>query len=139
MKWRETRKANGKEHYVVCNADEGEPGTFKDRMLLSDFPDLVLDGMTIAGYAIGARHGLLYRRGEYTYLWESLQGKLEDRRRRGLLGDGICAQTGFDFDIRIQLGAGAYICGEESALLESLEGERGTARDGSFKRTRGQV
>ena len=129
MKWRETRKANGKEHYVVCNADEGEPGTFKDRMLLSDFPDLVFDGMTIAGYAIGARHGLLYLRGEYTYLWESLQARLEDRRCRGLLGDGICAQAGFDFDIRIQLGAGAYICGEESALLESLEGKRGTPRE----------
>ena len=129
MKWRLTRKAVGQEHYVVCNADEGEPGTFKDRVLLSDFPDLVFDGMTIAGYALGARHGLVYLRGEYIYLWEPLQQVLRNRRRDGLLGDRICGRDGFDFDIRIQLGAGAYICGEESALLESLEGKRGAPRD----------
>ena len=128
-KWRLTRKAVGQEHYVVCNADEGEPGTFKDRMLLSDFPDLVFDGMTVAGYALGARHGLVYLRGEYAYLWEKLQEVLSNRRRLGLLGDGICGRDGFDFDIRLQLGAGAYICGEESALLESLEGKRGAPRD----------
>jgi [NiFe] hydrogenase diaphorase moiety large subunit len=129
MKWRLTRKAVGQEHYVVCNADEGEPGTFKDRMLLSDFPDLVFDGMTVAGYALGARHGLVYLRGEYAYLWEPLQQVLRNRRRDGLLGDKICGRDGFAFDIRIQLGAGAYICGEESALLESLEGKRGAPRD----------
>ena len=129
MKWRLTRKAVGQEHYIVCNADEGEPGTFKDRVLLSEFPDLVFDGMTIAGYALGARHGLVYLRGEYAYLWEKLQQVLRDRRRDGLLGDRICGRDGFDFDIRIQLGAGAYICGEESALLESLEGKRGAPRD----------
>jgi [NiFe] hydrogenase diaphorase moiety large subunit len=129
MKWRETRKAAGKEHYVVCNADEGEPGTFKDRVLLAEFPDLVLDGMTIAGYAVGARHGVLYLRGEYTYLWHALQNRLDARRGSGLLGKSICARAGFDFDIRVQLGAGAYICGEESALLESMEGKRGTPRD----------
>ncbi len=98
-------------------------------MLLSEFPDLVFDGMTIAGYALGARHGLVYLRGEYAYLWEPLQAVLRDRRRDGLLGDRICGRDGFDFDIRIQLGAGAYICGEESALLESLEGKRGAPRD----------
>ncbi len=129
MKWRETRKAAGSEHYVVCNADEGEPGTFKDRVLLAEFPDLVLDGMTIAGYAIGARHGILYLRGEYTYLYEDLQKRLVARRDARLLGEGICGRAGFNFDIRIQLGAGAYICGEESALLESMEGKRGTPRD----------
>ncbi len=98
-------------------------------MLLSEFPDLVFDGMTIAGYALGARHGLVYLRGEYSYMWDSLQEVLKARRRLGLLGDNICGRQGFDFDIRIQLGAGAYICGEESALLESLEGKRGAPRD----------
>jgi len=129
MKWRETRKATGTEHYVVCNADEGEPGTFKDRALLTDFADLVFDGMTIAGYAIGARQGLLYLRGEYTHLWRALETRLAARRSAGLLGDAIDGRAGFDFDIRIQLGAGAYVCGEESALLESLEGRRGTPRE----------
>jgi [NiFe] hydrogenase diaphorase moiety large subunit len=117
MKWRFTRKAVGEDHYVVCNADEGEPGTFKDRLLLSEFPDLVFDGMTIAGYALGARHGLLYLRGEYAYMWDALQEVLKTRRRLGLLGQNICGGKGFDFDIRIQLGAGAYICGEDSAIL----------------------
>jgi [NiFe] hydrogenase diaphorase moiety large subunit len=129
MKWRFTRKASGKEHYILCNADEGEPGTFKDRMLLSEFPDLVFDGMTIAGYALGSRQGLVYLRGEYAYLWEPLQEVLKSRRSLGLLGANICGHQGFDFDIRIQLGAGAYICGEESALIESLEGKRGAPRD----------
>lgn len=129
MKWRLTRKAVGEDHYVVCNADEGEPGTFKDRVLLSEFPDLVFDGMTIAGYALGARHGLVYLRAEYAYLWDPLQEVLKTRRALGLLGANICGREGFDFDIRIQLGAGAYICGEESALIESLEGKRGAPRD----------
>ena len=129
LKWRLTRKAAGAEHYIVCNADEGEPGTFKDRVLLAEFPDLVLDGMTIAGYALGGREGLLYLRGEYAYLWKPLQDLLAKRRHDGLLGADILGRRGFDFDIRIQLGAGAYICGEESALLESLEGKRGSPRD----------
>ena len=129
MKWRLSRKAVGREHYVVCNADEGEPGTFKDRVLLSEFPDLVLEGMTIAGHALGARHGLLYLRGEYAYLWDSLQSVLQRRRDAGLLGAAIRGRAGFDFDIRVQLGAGAYVCGEESSLLESLEGRRGAPRD----------
>jgi [NiFe] hydrogenase diaphorase moiety large subunit len=129
MKWRLTRKATGTDHYIVCNADEGEPGTFKDRVLLSEFRDLVFDGMTIAGYALGSRTGLLYLRGEYAYLWDGLQRALQVRRDEGLLGVDIGGKKGFDFDIRIQLGAGAYICGEESALLESLEGKRGAPRD----------
>jgi [NiFe] hydrogenase diaphorase moiety large subunit len=129
MKWRLTRKSAGKDRYVVCNADEGEPGTFKDRVLLSEFPDLVFDGMTVAGYALGARHGIVYLRGEYAYMWDALQEVLTARRNLGLLGTAICGHEGFDFDIRIQLGAGAYICGEESALLESLEGKRGAPRD----------
>ncbi len=129
MKWRLTRKAAGAAHYVVCNADEGEPGTFKDRLLLAEFSDLVFDGMTVAGFALGARQGILYLRGEYAYLWDGLQETLDARRGLGLLGNDICGRVGFDFDIRIQLGAGAYICGEESALLESLEGKRGVPRD----------
>jgi [NiFe] hydrogenase diaphorase moiety large subunit len=129
MKWRLTRKASGVEHYIACNADEGEPGTFKDRLLLAEFPELVFDGMTVAGYALGSRQGLLYLRGEYAYLWDDLQRVLAARRERGLLGANIGGKAGFDFDIRIQLGAGAYICGEESSLLESLEGKRGSPRD----------
>ncbi|ACK51672.1 Respiratory-chain NADH dehydrogenase domain 51 kDa subunit [Methylocella silvestris BL2] len=129
MKWRLTRKAVGENRYVICNADEGEPGTFKDRLLLTEFPDLVFDGMTIAGYALGARRGVVYLRGEYAYLWDPLQEVLRDRRALGLLGADICGRSGFDFDIRIQLGAGAYMCGEESALLESMEGKRGAPRD----------
>ena len=129
MKWRLTRKSAGADHIIACNADEGEPGTFKDRVLLEEFPDLVFDGMTIAGYALGGRTGLLYLRGEYACLWHDLQRHLQDRRSQGLLGANICGKAGFDFDIRIQLGAGAYICGEESSLLESLEGKRGSPRD----------
>ena len=128
-KWRLTRKSPGREHIVACNADEGEPGTFKDRVLLTEFPDLVFAGVTIAGYALGARQGLVYLRGEYAYLWEKLQAVLRSRRAHGLLGANICGHAGFDFDIRIQLGAGAYICGEESAMIESLEGKRGSPRD----------
>ncbi|MGA2289664.1 NAD(P)H-dependent oxidoreductase subunit E [Bradyrhizobium sp.] len=129
LKWRLTRKAAGKDHYLVCNADEGEPGTFKDRVLLSEFSDLVFDGMTVAAYALGTRHGLVYLRGEYAFLWDALQQTLQTRRSLGFLGTNICGRDGFDFDIRIQLGAGAYICGEESSLLESLEGKRGAPRD----------
>jgi len=129
LKWKLCRQSISEEHHVVCNADEGEPGTFKDRVLLTEIPDVVFDGMTIAGYALGARHGLVYLRGEYSYLWNSLQAVLQTRRSLGLLGSNVCGREGFDFDIRIQLGAGAYVCGEESALIESLEGKRGAPRD----------
>jgi [NiFe] hydrogenase diaphorase moiety large subunit len=129
MKWGLTRRAKGDTHYIVCNADEGEPGTFKDRVLLKEACDLVFDGMTIAGYALGARTGLMYLRAEYAFLFGDLQNDLADRRRLGLLGPNAGGHASFDFDIRIQLGAGAYICGEESALLESLEGKRGAPRD----------
>lgn len=129
MKWKACRQARGDAHYLICNADEGEPGTFKDRVLLTEVPDRVFAGMTIAGYAIGAREGIMYLRGEYSYLWNHLQQALALRRRQNLLGKDICGFDGFDFDIRIELGAGAYICGEESALIESLEGKRGAPRD----------
>ena len=129
MKWNFCRKAKSDVHYIICNADEGEPGTFKDRVILTEQPDLLFEGMTIAGYALGAEEGLLYLRGEYEYLYRDLEQVLANRRRKGLLGQNICGREGFNFDIRIQLGAGAYICGEESALIESLEGKRGAPRD----------
>jgi [NiFe] hydrogenase diaphorase moiety large subunit len=128
LKWRSCRQAPGPVRHVLCNADEGEPGTFKDRVLLTETPDYVFEGMTIAGYAVGAQQGIVYLRGEYAYLWSFLHQVLAERRRVGLLGANICGQEGFDFDLRIQLGAGAYICGEESALIESLEGKRGAPR-----------
>jgi [NiFe] hydrogenase diaphorase moiety large subunit len=129
MKWDFCRKAEGDAHYVICNADEGEPGTFKDRVILTEEADLVFEGLTIAGYAVGASEGFLYVRGEYEYLFEHLERVLARRRRMGLLGENICGREGFSFDIRVQMGAGAYICGEESALIESLEGKRGAPRD----------
>jgi [NiFe] hydrogenase diaphorase moiety large subunit len=127
-KWEACRNAPGAMRYVVCNADEGEPGTFKDRVLLSSRPDLVFDGMTVAAIATGARHGMLYLRGEYAFLRDALEHVLERRRREGALGAGICGSS-VDFDIEIHLGAGAYVCGEETALLESLEGKRGVPRN----------
>ncbi|NJD32678.1 MAG: NADP oxidoreductase [Gammaproteobacteria bacterium] len=129
IKWEACRHATGLSRYVVCNADEGEPGTFKDRVLLTRHADLLFDGMTVAAYAVGAGQGFLYLRGEYRYLLESLEATLERRRREHLLGNGICGQAGFDFDIRIHVGAGSYVCGEESALIESLEGKRGVPRN----------
>jgi [NiFe] hydrogenase diaphorase moiety large subunit len=128
MKWSFCRKAKGT-HYIICNADEGEPGTFKDRLILTEQADLLVEGMTIAGYALGATEGLLYLRAEYRYLWPHLEQVLARRRRNGLLGQSICGRERFNFDIRIQLGAGAYVCGEESSLIESLEGKRGAPRD----------
>lgn len=128
-KWEYARGQQGKEKYVVCNADEGEPGTFKDRLILTDFPDLVFAGMAIAGKAIGAEHGILYLRAEYYWLREHLEKILDWRRSAKLLGKGLFNNTYFNFDISIRMGSGAYICGEETALLESLEGRRGDARN----------
>ncbi|MEZ5616001.1 MAG: NADH-ubiquinone oxidoreductase-F iron-sulfur binding region domain-containing protein [Rhodocyclaceae bacterium] len=133
VKWASCRKAEGEAHYVVCNADEGEPGTFKDRVLLASHADLVFEGMTVCARVIGARRGFLYLRGEYRNLLEKLKSVLARRREAGLLGQNILGHTdengGFDFDIEIHLGAGAYICGEESALIESLEGKPGKPRN----------
>ncbi len=129
QKWQACRDAPG-EHYVVCNADEGEPGTFKDRVLLGSQADLVFEGMSVAGLAIGAKRGLLYLRGEYRYLLDHLEDTLTRRRADGLLGANILGSgAAFDFDIEIHVGAGAYVCGEESALIESLEGKRGIPRN----------
>ena len=123
LKWRLCRETAGN-HYVVCNADEGEPGTFKDRELLRHHPHALIEGMTLAAWVTGAREGFIYLRGEYLFLEQPLQQVLSERREAGLLGEQIGGVAGFNFDITIHLGAGAYICGEESALLESLEGNR---------------
>ncbi len=125
MKWEFTRAAQGDRKFIICNADEGEPGTFKDRVLLTEKYDLLFEGMAIAGYAIGAEEGLIYLRAEYAYLQKFLEKMLEERRAKGLLGPDILGNKEFMFDIRIQMGAGAYICGEESALISSCEGLRG--------------
>jgi [NiFe] hydrogenase diaphorase moiety large subunit len=125
MKWEFTRGAAGERKFIVCNADEGEPGTFKDRVILTEAAGLMFEGMTIAGYAIGANEGIVYLRGEYTYLLPFLEDVLAKRRAAGLLGRDILGKAGFRFDIRIQLGAGAYVCGEETALLSSCEGKAG--------------
>lgn len=128
-KWRFCASSEAAERYVVCNADEGEPGTFKDRYLLQAHADRLFEGMTLCAAVIGARQGFIYLRGEYRYLLEPLQQSLQQRREQGLLGRNILGQEAFDFDIHIHLGAGAYICGEESALIESLEGKRGIPRN----------
>jgi len=125
MKWEFARAAAGEQRYVICNADEGEPGTFKDRVILTEQAGLMFEGMTIGGYAIGSDTGIVYLRAEYAYLRKLLEHVLQERRNEGLLGNDVCGQKGFNFDIRIQMGAGAYICGEETALISSCEGLRG--------------
>ncbi len=129
MKWEFTRSADGEKKTIICNADEGEPGTFKDRVILTEKADLLFEGMTIAGYAIGADEGILYLRGEYAYLRAYLEHALKIRRDKNLLGKTILGKDGFNFDIRIQMGAGAYICGEETALISSCEGLRGDPKN----------
>jgi [NiFe] hydrogenase diaphorase moiety large subunit len=128
MKWAFCTGEAQSERYVVCNADEGEPGTFKDRVLLNSFAHQVFEGMTLCAAITGARQGFLYLRGEYLHLYDRLQEILHQRRQAGLLGSNILRE-GLDFDIDIHLGAGAYICGEESALIESLEGKAGIPRN----------
>ncbi len=129
LKWKLAAEAQGDVKYIVCNADEGEPGTFKDRTILRQFADLIFEGMTIAAYAVGANEGIVYLRAEYSYIRAHLEEVLKERREACLLGKDILGKSGFDFDIRIQMGAGAYVCGEETALIESLEGSRGEPRN----------
>jgi len=129
LKWEACRTAPGPVRHVVCNADEGEPGTFKDRVLLARHADLVIEGMTVCAYVVGASSGFLYLRAEYEHLLPGLRETLARRRGAGLLGARIAGVPGFDFDIAIHVGAGAYVCGEESALIESLEGKRGIPRN----------
>jgi len=127
-KWRLCREQPGDEKYILCNADEGEPGTFKDRMLLQYLPELVIEGMIHAAYTTGAQEGWIYLRGEYRWLLPGLKAALAHYYASGWLGAEIPAQEPFRFDIHIQLGAGAYVCGEETAMMNSLEGLRGEPR-----------
>jgi NADH-quinone oxidoreductase subunit F len=126
-KWQATAAQPDQPHYVVCNADESEPGTFKDRVLMEGDPFALIEAMTIAGYATGAHRGYLYLRGEYPRALRLLTNAIVQARARGLLGDDVLGQ-GYAFDIEIRRGAGAYICGEETALFNSLEGHRGEPR-----------
>ena len=127
VKWGFLARGTGKPTYLICNADEGEPGTFKDRQIMQFYPHLLIEGMIISGYAVGAALGFIYIRCEFAWIAEILERAIAQARSRGLLGTNIKG-TGFDFDIIVHLGAGAYVCGEETALIESLEGKRGNPR-----------
>ncbi len=126
-KWEFTRKAPGETKYVVCNADEGEPGTSKDRLILEGDPHTIIEGMALAGYAVGASKGFIYIRGEYQLSLQRFRRAVAQAIEYGLLGKDILG-SGFHFDIEIRSGAGAYVCGEETSLLNSLEGRRGEPR-----------
>jgi [NiFe] hydrogenase diaphorase moiety large subunit len=129
VKWNLAASAQADRKYVVCNADEGEPGTFKDRVLLSEYAPLLLEGMVIAGYAIGAQKGYIYLRGEYKSIEPVLEKAIKEMKDNNFLGEKILGNEKFSFDIEIKLGAGAYVCGEETALIESMEGQRGEPRN----------
>ena len=127
LKWSLARKASGESKYIICNADEGDPGAFMDRSLLEGDPYAVIEGMTIGGYAIGASQGFLYVRAEYPLAIERISRAIEQARKRGLLGQAILGSS-FDFDLQVRIGAGAFVCGEETALMNSVEGKRGEPR-----------
>ena len=128
VKWRAVADAPALPHYVICNADESEPGTFKDRLLMEGDPFAVVEAMTIGGFAVGASRGYVYVRGEYPQAMAALQHAVDSARREGLLGTDVM-EAGFEFDIELRRGAGAYICGEETALMNSIEGYRGEPRN----------
>lgn len=127
MKWSFLAKPEGVARYLVCNADESEPGTFKDRYLMEKIPHLLIEGMITSSFALGANTSYIYVRGEYFYIIKILEKAIDDAYKAGLLGQNILG-TGYNLDLHVQAGAGAYICGEETALLESLEGKRGNPR-----------
>jgi NADH-quinone oxidoreductase subunit F len=127
IKWEGAAKAAGQTKYIVCNADESEPGTFKDRILMEEDPHRTIEGMIIAAYAVGANRGYFYIRGEYPYAFKVVSDAVDEARQAGVIGENIFG-SGLEFDIEMRLGAGAYICGEETALLESIEGKRGFPR-----------
>lgn len=127
-KWSAAKGQSASPKYVICNADEGEPGTFKDRVLINTQAQSLIEGMLICGYAVGAANGIIYLRGEYRWLKHRLDEAIDFYRKQGLLGNDCGGIQDFHFDIRIQVGAGSYVCGEETAMLESLEGRRGEPR-----------
>jgi len=127
MKWSFVPKASPKPRYIVCNADESEPGTFKDRELMEKNPHLLIEGMILAGYAIGSNLGYIYLRGEFEYIQRIIDRAIAEARAAHILGDNVMG-SGYRFELHTHLGAGAYICGEETALLSSLEGYRGQPR-----------
>jgi bidirectional [NiFe] hydrogenase diaphorase subunit len=127
LKWEQVRQAPGTRKYVVANGDEGDPGAYMDRTLMEDDPHRVLEGMIIAGYAVGAQQGYLYVRGEYPIAVKRLERAIRQAARHGLLGAGILG-SGFSFNLEVRIGAGAFVCGEETALLASIEGRRGMPR-----------
>lgn len=126
-KWREAFKYDSDKKYIICNADEGDPGAFMDRSILEGDPHSVLEGMAIAGYAVGADQGFIYVRAEYPLAVKTLKAAIEQAKEYGLLGKNIFG-TDFSFDIELRLGAGAFVCGEGTALMESIEGRRGMPR-----------
>ena len=126
-KWGFVAKEASSQKYVICNADEGDPGAFMDRSILESDPHVIVEGMAIAAYAVGANEGYVYIRAEYPLAVKRLRAAIKQAKKIGLLGDNIC-DTGFSFDIKLRLGAGAFVCGEETALIASSEGERGTPR-----------
>lgn len=128
LKWSFAAKEKSTEKYIICNADEGEPGTFKDRLILEGDPHAIIEGMALAGYAVGAPQGYVYIRGEYHMSIARMQHAIDQARSQGLLGQNIFGSS-FGFDLEIREGAGAYICGEETALIESIEGKRGEPRN----------
>ncbi|MEG3920500.1 NADH-quinone oxidoreductase subunit NuoF [Microcoleus sp. POL10_C6] len=127
LKWATVAKVSGDQKYVICNGDEGDPGAFMDRSVLESDPHLVLEGMAIAGYAVGANHGYLYVRAEYPLAIERLQKAIQQAKKYNLLGTQIF-DSPFDFKVDIRIGAGAFVCGEETALIQSIEGGRGSPR-----------
>ncbi|MBP8304912.1 MAG: SLBB domain-containing protein, partial [Phycisphaerae bacterium] len=127
LKWEFTARETAEEKYVICNADEGDPGAFMDRSAIEGDPHTVLEGMAIGGYAVGSTHGIIYIRAEYPLAIRRLEIALAQARQHGLLGKDILG-SGFDFDIEIRLGAGAFVCGEETGLIHSIEGGRGMPR-----------
>ncbi|MGK7911845.1 MAG: NADH-ubiquinone oxidoreductase-F iron-sulfur binding region domain-containing protein [Synechococcus sp.] len=127
LKWATVAKMPGDQKYVICNGDEGDPGAFMDRSVLESDPHRVLEGMAIAGYAVGANHGFIYIRAEYPLAIQRLERAIKQAKRYGLLGSQIF-ESGFDFKIDIRIGAGAFVCGEETALIHSIEGGRGNPR-----------
>ncbi len=128
LKWSFAAAEDKPEKYIVCNADEGEPGTFKDRLILEGDPHSIIEAMALAGYAVGASTGYVYIRGEYKMSIDRLNRAISQARENGLLGENLFG-TDFSFDLQVREGAGAYICGEETALIESIEGKRGEPRD----------